>query len=180
MGIAGVRLLGLDGLLAAAVAPFLIRLRARCPEAILFAWTPGLPWARVAGLPLGSRQERDLSELRDDEGWRVRHLLLEEQAFGPEWLVVDGAGRPGAGKTYATEAAVANLGGSQPGSALVFDCVATRLRIGDAFGLELESVGRTLNGAHFVGCNTYGQLARAEGQFGGFHNCTAVVMVLPA
>ena len=80
----------------------------------------------------------------------------------------------------ATEAAVANLGGSQPGSALVFDCVATRLRIGDAFGLELESVGRTLNGAHFVGCNTYGQIARAEGQFGGFHNCTAVVMVLPA
>jgi hypothetical protein len=24
------------------------------------------------------------------------------------------------------------------------------------------------------------QIARAEGQFGGFHNCTAVVMLLPA
>lgn len=80
----------------------------------------------------------------------------------------------------ATEAAVANLRGGQPGSALVFDCVATRLRTGDAFGLELDAVGRLLNGAHFVGCNTYGQIARAEGQFGGFHNCTAVVMVLPA
>jgi len=34
--------------------------------------------------------------------------------------------------------------------------------------------------AGFVGCNTYGQIARAEGQFGGFHNCTAVVCVLPA
>ncbi|MDO8679877.1 MAG: FIST N-terminal domain-containing protein [Acidobacteriota bacterium] len=80
----------------------------------------------------------------------------------------------------ATEAAVANLRGGQPGSALVFDCVATRLRTGDAFGLELEAVGRMLKGAHFVGCNTYGQIARADVQFGGFHNCTAVVMVLPA
>ncbi len=54
MGIAGVRLLGLDSLPAAAVAPFLIRLRARCPKAILFAWTPGLPWDSVAGLPPGT------------------------------------------------------------------------------------------------------------------------------
>lgn len=80
----------------------------------------------------------------------------------------------------ATAAAVAKLRGAQPGSALVFDCVATRLRIGEAFGLELESVGQMLHGAPFVGCNTYGQIARADGQFGGFHNCTAVVMVLPA
>ena len=34
--------------------------------------------------------------------------------------------------------------------------------------------------ASYVGCNTHGQIARAEGQFGGFHNCTAVVCVLPA
>jgi starch synthase (maltosyl-transferring) len=54
MGIVGVRLLGLDSLPATAVAPFLIRLRARCPEAILFAWTPGLTWDSVATLPPGS------------------------------------------------------------------------------------------------------------------------------
>ena len=51
MGIAGVRLLGLDSLPAAAVAPFLIRLRARAPKAVLFAWTPGLAWDSVANLP---------------------------------------------------------------------------------------------------------------------------------
>ncbi len=54
MGIAGVRLLGLDNLLAATVAPFLIRLRARCPTTILFAWTPGLAWDSLASLAPGS------------------------------------------------------------------------------------------------------------------------------
>jgi hypothetical protein len=33
--------------------------------------------------------------------------------------------------------------------------------------------------AGFVGCNTCAQIARADGQFGGFHNCTAVVCVMP-
>ena len=80
----------------------------------------------------------------------------------------------------ATEAAVASLRGHKPGAALFFDCVATRLRMGEVFGFELESVAKVLDGADLVGCNTYGQIARAEGQFGGFHNCTAVVMVLPA
>ena len=80
----------------------------------------------------------------------------------------------------ATQAAVRALGGGKPGAALFFDCVATRLRMGDVFGFELESVAKSLLGAEFVGCNTYGQIARAEGQFEGFHNCTAVVMVLPS
>jgi hypothetical protein len=80
----------------------------------------------------------------------------------------------------ATEVAVRGLDGGQPGAALFFDCVATRLRMGEVFGFELESVAQALKGAQMVGCNTYGQIARAEGQFGGFHNCTAVVMVLPS
>jgi hypothetical protein len=79
----------------------------------------------------------------------------------------------------ATEAAVQGLRGGKPGAALFFDCVATRLRMGEMFGFELDSVAKALGGAGLVGCNTYGQIARAEGQFGGFHNCTAVVMVLP-
>jgi hypothetical protein len=80
----------------------------------------------------------------------------------------------------ATEAAIQRLHGHKPGAALLFDCVATRLRMGDQFGFEVDSVAALLGGATFVGCNTYGQIARAEGQFGGFHNCTAVVMLLPA
>ena len=80
----------------------------------------------------------------------------------------------------ATRSALEALGGRKPGAALVFDCVATRLRIGSGFENELKACADLLEPAGFVGCNTYGQIARAEGQFGGFHNCTAVVCVLPA
>ncbi|MBA3595472.1 MAG: FIST C-terminal domain-containing protein [Polaromonas sp.] len=79
----------------------------------------------------------------------------------------------------ATESALRALAGNKPAAALVFDCVATRLRLGRAFENELQACANLLEPAGFVGCNTYGQIARAEGQFGGFHNCTAVVCVLP-
>jgi hypothetical protein len=82
--------------------------------------------------------------------------------------------------TRATRAAVEALRGTPPAAALFFDCVATRLRMGNDFGFELQSVSDLLGDARLVGCNTYGQIARAEGQFGGFHNCTAVDLVLPA
>lgn len=80
----------------------------------------------------------------------------------------------------AAAAAVGGLHGNPAKVALFFDCVATRLRLGDAFGFELESLAKELGAAPFVGCNTHGQIARAEGQFGGFHNCTAVVCAFPA
>ena len=80
----------------------------------------------------------------------------------------------------ATKAAIEALRGNPPAAALFFDCVATRLRMGNDFGFELQTVTDMLGDARLVGCNTYGQIARAEGQFGGFHNCTAVVMLLPA
>lgn len=80
----------------------------------------------------------------------------------------------------ATRNAVEQLQGYDPEVALFFDCVATRLRLGDAFGLELDSLQTALGDARYAGCNTYGQIARAPGQFSGFHNCTAVVCVLPA
>lgn len=79
----------------------------------------------------------------------------------------------------ATEAALQALAGSPPAAAFVFDCVATRLRLGRAFEQELQACADLLGPTGFVGCNTYGQIARAEGQFGGFHNCTAVVCILP-
>jgi hypothetical protein len=79
----------------------------------------------------------------------------------------------------ATRAAVGKLRGGQPAAALFFDCVATRLRLGEVFGFELEAVQQALGNHALVGCNTYGQIARSEGQFGGFHNCTAVVFTFP-
>ncbi|HYD17365.1 MAG TPA: FIST N-terminal domain-containing protein [Patescibacteria group bacterium] len=79
----------------------------------------------------------------------------------------------------ATESAIAQLNAHPPKVAIFFDCVATRLRTGKDFGLELQALENSLTPAAFVGCNTYGQIARAEGQFGGFHNCTAVIGIIP-
>jgi len=70
--------------------------------------------------------------------------------------------------------------GSPPAGAFFFDCVATRLRLGQQFGEELAAVQRELGPVPFAGFNTYGQIAQADGQFNGFHNCTAVVCVFPA
>ena len=80
----------------------------------------------------------------------------------------------------AADAALQSLGGHKPQAALFFDCVATRLRMGQAFARELSAVRDRLSGVDLMGCNTHGQIARAEGQFQGFHNCTAVVCLLPA
>ena len=79
----------------------------------------------------------------------------------------------------AATSALGQMGGAQPEVALFFDCVATRLRMGGEFGVEMDSLQKTLGGIPYAGCNTYGQIARAEGQFSGFHNCTATVALLP-
>jgi hypothetical protein len=82
---------------------------------------------------------------------------------------------------WAADAALANLDGQQPQAALFFDCVATRLRMGKNFSRELSAVRERLGArVTLAGCNTHGQIARAEGQFQGFHNCTAVVCLFPA
>ena len=79
----------------------------------------------------------------------------------------------------ALEDALLQLHGQKPGVALFFDCVATRLRTGNKFANELETLQKGLGTTKYVGCNTYGQIARVDGQFNGFHNCTAVVCVIP-
>ncbi|CAH2602550.1 FIST domain protein [Rhodovastum atsumiense] len=78
----------------------------------------------------------------------------------------------------AARAALAGLDGYRPGITLFFDCVATRRRLGAGFADELAAVRERI-GAPLLGCNTHGQFARADGQFEGFHNCTAVVCILP-
>lgn len=80
----------------------------------------------------------------------------------------------------AARAAVEQLGGHPPAVAFMFDCVATRLRLGKEFWKELDAVRAELGDVPFAGCNTYGQIAQAEGRFSGFHNCTAVICVLPS
>lgn len=79
----------------------------------------------------------------------------------------------------AARSALQQLEPHQPAVALFFDCVATRLRLGEHFNRELASLQQVTGGVATVGCNTHGQIARAEGQFSGFHNCTAVVCAFP-
>lgn len=81
--------------------------------------------------------------------------------------------------SQASRAALDGLHGGRHAGSLMFDCAATRLRLGRAFGDELKAVADTLGSDNFAGCNTYGQIARAEGQFSGFHNCTAIVCAIP-
>lgn len=79
----------------------------------------------------------------------------------------------------AARSALQQMNGSTPEVALFFDCVATRLRMGGEFGVEMDALQSALGDVPYVGCNTYGQIARSEGQFSGFHNCTATVALLP-
>jgi hypothetical protein len=128
--------------------------------------------------------------IRSAEGYRLRVPL----AIGENGSIVCAAAVPEGSIVHimkanaasavqaarqATESALRGLSGHKPAAAFVFDCVATRLRLGRAFEDELQACAKLLEPAGFVGCNTYGQIARAEGQFSGFHNCTAVVCVLP-
>jgi hypothetical protein len=79
----------------------------------------------------------------------------------------------------ATNDALRKLYGCKPAAGLFFDCAATRIKLGAGFGFELEAVQSTLGDVPFAGCNTHGQIARAQGQFSSFHNCTAVVCLIP-
>ncbi|HYE06724.1 MAG TPA: FIST N-terminal domain-containing protein [Planctomycetota bacterium] len=122
-----------------------------------------------------------------DEGFRLR-VPLSVAADGvvtcaadiPEGATIHIMKPQTLSAVEATKRALAQLDGAKPEVALFFDCVATRLRMGREFGFELKAVEQALGKAPYAGCNTYGQIARAEGQFNGFHNCTAVVCVIPA
>lgn len=128
--------------------------------------------------------------IQDSEGYRLRVPLSVQDggailcaAAVPEGAIVrlmkTNAQSAAQAAREATTAAIGALGDVKPAAAIVFDCVATRLRLGRAFEDELRACASLLEPAGFVGCNTYGQIARSEGQFSGFHNCTAVVCVLP-
>ncbi len=79
----------------------------------------------------------------------------------------------------ATRSALEQLGSHPPSLALFFDCVGTRLGLGEIFSSEIAAVTRTLGPTQMAGYSSMGQIFRAEGQFSGFHNCTAIVLILP-
>lgn len=151
------------------------------------AQATGQPFARSAPLPFFLH---NILGIDTTAGYRLRVPLsvasngsvqcaAEIPVGARVHIMRTAADSPVAAAQRATQSAIRALRGHKPAAALLFDCVATRLRMGDAFEFEVDAVSQALDGAPLVGCNTYGQIARAEGQFGGFHNCTAVVMVLP-
>lgn len=71
------------------------------------------------------------------------------------------------------------LGPYVPELTLFFDCLAARARQELGIGADLRTLENELGTERYVGFGTAGQLARAEGQFSGFHNSTSVVCVIP-
>lgn len=94
-------------------------------------------------------------------------------------LMATGASSASAAAAHASRAALEALQGAPLAGSLVFDCAATRLRLGRGFADETLAVAEALGSHNLAGCNTYGQIARTEGQFSGFHNCTAIVCAIP-
>jgi hypothetical protein len=125
----------------------------------------------------------------DDYKLRVPLQVLEDGSFACASNIPVGStvcimktavGSAKEAASQAVDSAVLQMKGHEPKAAIFFDCVATRLRLAAGFEDEIQSVYKALGSkVDLVGCNTYGQIARVEGQFSGFHNCTAVVCVLP-
>jgi hypothetical protein len=74
----------------------------------------------------------------------------------------------------------AQIGPEPPQLAIFFDCLASQARMQLGFGFDPRMLSGPLGTANYVGFSTCGQLLRAEGEFNGFQNCTAVVCVIPA
>lgn len=76
--------------------------------------------------------------------------------------------------------AMQHLYGCEPGAALFFDCVSTKLRMGDQFIQELRAFEEVIETPYYLGCTVHGQITRDTGQYGDFFNCTPIVCVFPA
>lgn len=147
----------------------------------------GLAFDRTAPLPFFLHH---ILGIRTPGGFQLRVPLAVEPdgsvlfaadvpAGSIVYLMRSSAGQAAEAARTAAEQAYAQLGGHPSEIALFFDCVATRLRLGEQFGDELQLMQQSLGATLAIGCNTHGQIVRAEGQFSGFHNCTAVVCAIP-
>lgn len=131
----------------------------------------------VIGIESGGRHKLRVPLAVHDDG--SVSLAAEVPQSATVWLMTADTESTIGAAGQAVRRAVEQLDGAPAAAALFFDCAATRLRMGRHFDDELQEVATALTPARFAGCNTYGQLARDETQFSGFHNCTAVVCVFP-
>jgi methyl-accepting chemotaxis protein len=72
-----------------------------------------------------------------------------------------------------------DAGYSEFAGILVFDCAHRQLILGDRFPESVDRFKKVLPGVPLIGWETYGEIRLEPGQFSGFHNTTAVVLLLP-
>jgi methyl-accepting chemotaxis protein len=72
-----------------------------------------------------------------------------------------------------------DAGYSEFAGILVFDCAHRQLMLGDKFPESVDRYKKVLPGVPLLGWETYGEIRLEPGQFSGFHNTTAVVLLLP-
>lgn len=100
------------------------------------------------------------------EGSLVRIMEAEDHS------IVDSGGE-------AIRLARESLAGRAVAGALVFECVANRLKLGEQFAQEVSSMRQALGEIPLAGCNSYGQLARVTGSFTGLMSSTTLVCLVP-
>lgn len=133
---------------------------------------------------------RNALGLRLDSGYKLRLPLafLENGAIEFSSEIPPGATVNIMGKTdqssihaaqLAAQEAISQLGNYKASGALLFDCAANGLLMGEVFQETVHAVQEAIGELPLCGCNSAGQIATLKGQFSGFHNCSAVVCVFP-
>lgn len=72
------------------------------------------------------------------------------------------------------------LEGAPMAGALVFDCICRKIILQDRFFDAVTAASQAVNQVPLAGFETYGEIALKEGDFSGFHNCSTVVLAVPA
>src|SRR5262249_10972568 len=70
--------------------------------------------------------------------------------------------------------------GTKSAGTIACECVATRLKLADAFANEVAATAASLRPTPLVGCASFGQLARIRGEFSGLMDATSLVCLIPA
>ena len=72
-----------------------------------------------------------------------------------------------------------SAGHSEFAGIIVFDCAVRKLMLGERFSEAVDGFKSVLPQVPLIGWETYGEIRLEPGKFSGFHNTTAVVLLLP-
>ena len=83
------------------------------------------------------------------------------------------------GGQNAIKSGILSTGTSSVAGALNFECVATRLHLGDRFQEQIEATTRAVDPGAIGGCACFGQLARTNDDFSGLACATSLICLIP-